>query len=72
MPKKSRFQNMENKIEEVTNKANLHESKPKSKTKNMVVYNISEEITEKIKESNISFSSFAKMAILEKLNRAKQ
>lgn len=69
MPKKSRFENIETQIEKVTHKAAMHETKPKPKNKNMLIYNIPEEITQQIKETGISFSAFAKMAIIEKLKQ---
>ena len=54
-------------IHSVVNKAPL---KTKEKTgKNIIIYNIPIDWVETIKENGISFSSYAKMAIMEKMKR---
>ncbi len=63
-----KFDNIENKLEKVTGKASL-KSKKERATKNILIYNVPVEWTEKLKESGISFSSYAKMAILEKMRK---
>ncbi len=59
---------LEDKFKKVTNKASLKNNTFKS-SKNILVYNVPVEWTEILKENGISFSSYAKMAILEKMKK---
>jgi hypothetical protein len=59
---------LENKLEKVVKKASLKNNNEK-KTKNILIYNIPAEWTNILKENGISFSSYAKMAILEKMKK---
>ena len=63
-----KFDKLENKFKKVTNKASLKNNTSKS-SKNILVYNVSVEWTEILKENGISFSSYAKMAVLEKMKK---
>jgi len=63
-----KFDNLEDKFKKVVNKASLKDNKEKS-SKNILVYNVPIEWTELLKENGISFSSYAKMAILEKMKK---
>ncbi len=63
-----KFDNIEDKLEKVAGKASLASKKEKS-VKNILIYNVPTEWTEKLKENGISFSSYAKMAILEKMRK---
>lgn len=63
-----KFDNIENKLEKVAKKASLTSNKEKN-VKNILIYNVPVEWTEKLKENGISFSSYAKMAILEKMRK---
>ncbi|WP_187648744.1 hypothetical protein [Nitrosophilus labii] len=63
-----KFDNLENKLDKVVNKASL-KSKNDKNTKNILIYNVPVEWTEILKENGISFSSYAKMAILEKMKK---
>ncbi len=63
-----KFDNIEGKLEKVAGKASLTSKKEKN-VKNILIYNVPIEWTEKLKENGISFSSYAKMAILEKMKK---
>ena len=63
-----KFDNLEDKFKKVANKASLKDNKEKE-TKNILVYNVPVEWTELLKENGISFSSYAKMAVLEKMKK---
>ena len=63
-----KFDKLENKFRKVTNKASLKNNTGKS-LKNILVYNVPVEWTELLKENGISFSSYAKIAILEKMKK---
>lgn len=68
MPKKSRFENIETQIEKVTHKAAMHETKPKPKNKNMLIYNIPEEITHKSKKPASASPLLLKWLLLKNSN----
>jgi len=62
-----KFDNLEDKFKKVANKASLKDNREKEKhTKNILIYNVPVLWTEILKENGVSFSSYAKMAILEK------
>jgi len=63
-----KFDKLENKFRKVTNKASLKNNTGKS-LKNILVYNVPVEWTELLKENGISFSSYAKIAVLEKMKK---
>jgi len=63
-----RFDEIENKLSKVVKGASLHSVKEK-KEKNILVYNVPIEWVEILKNSGFSFSSYAKMAIMEKMKR---
>jgi hypothetical protein len=63
-----KLDNLEKKLKKVTDKASLKSNKEKE-TKNILIYNVPIEWTEILKENGISFSSYAKMAILEKMKK---
>ena len=63
-----KFDGLEDKFEKVVNKASLKNNLEKQ-TKNIVVYNVPVEWIDIIKENGMSFSSYAKMAIREKMKR---
>ena len=63
-----KFDKLEDKFQKVANKASLKNNKEKL-SKNILVYNVPMEWTEILKENGISFSSYAKMAILEKMKK---
>ncbi|MCF6173805.1 MAG: hypothetical protein L3J44_08515 [Campylobacteraceae bacterium] len=63
-----KFDNLENKLDYVVKKASL-KSKKSKETKNILIYNIPVEWTDILKESGFSFSSYAKIAILEKMKK---
>jgi hypothetical protein len=63
-----KFNNLEDKLKKATNKASLKNNEEKT-TKNIVVYNVPKEWTDMLKENGISFSSYAKMAIIEKMKK---
>jgi hypothetical protein len=63
-----KLDNLEKKLKKVTDKASLKSNKEKE-TKNILIYNVPVEWTEILKENGISFSSYAKMAILEKMKK---
>jgi len=63
-----KFDNLEDKFKKVANKASLKNNTEKL-SKNILVYNVPIEWTEILKENGISFSSYAKMAILEKMKK---
>jgi hypothetical protein len=50
------------------NKASLKNNKER-KTKNILIYNVPSEWIEILKDNGFSFSSYAKMAILEKMKK---
>ena len=61
-----RFDNLESKLSKVISKASL-ENKREKNTKNILIYNVPKEWSDILKQNGISFSSYAKMAILEKM-----
>ncbi len=63
-----KFDAIEEKFEKVVSKASL-KSKKSRDLKNIMVYNVPKEWSEILKNSGISFSTYAKMAIQEKLKR---
>ena len=63
-----KFDNLEDKFKKVANKASLKDNKEKL-TKNILIYNVPAEWTKILKENGISFSSYAKMAVLEKMKK---
>jgi len=63
-----KFDKLENKFRKVTNKASLKNNTGKS-LKNILVYNVPVEWTELLKENGMSFSSYAKIAVLEKMKK---
>ena len=63
-----KFDKLEDKFQKVANKASLKNNTEKL-SKNLLVYNVPIEWTEILKENGISFSSYAKMAILEKMKK---
>jgi len=63
-----KFDNLEDKFKKVANKASLKDNK-ENKTKNILIYNVPVLWYEILKENGISFSSYAKMAILEKMKK---
>jgi len=63
-----KFDNLEDKFKKVTNKASLKNNNEKQ-TKNILIYNVPLEWTEIIKRNGMSFSSYAKMAVLEKMKK---
>jgi len=63
-----KLDNLENKLKKVTDKAFLKSNKEKE-TKNILIYNVPVEWTKLLKENGISFSGYAKMAILEKMKK---
>ena len=63
-----RFDSIGNNFDDVVNKASL-KNKSDKKLKNILVYNIPVEWVDILKEHNLSFSSYARMAVLEKLKR---
>jgi len=63
-----KFDNLEDKFKKVANKASLKDNK-ENKTKNILIYNVPILWYETLKENGISFSSYAKMAILEKMKK---
>jgi len=63
-----KFDKLEDKFQKVANKASLKNNTEKL-SKNILVYNVPIEWTEILKENGISFSSYAKMAILEKMKK---
>jgi len=63
-----KFDKLEDKFQKVANKASLKNNQEKL-SKNILVYNVPIEWTEILKENGISFSSYAKMAILEKMKK---
>lgn len=63
-----KFDKLENKFQKIANKASLKNNTSKS-SKNILVYNVPVEWTEILKENGISFSSYAKIAILEKMKK---
>jgi len=64
----SKFSNIEDKLNKVTNKAPLT-SKEDKEQKNILIYNVPAKWSEILKENGISFSSYAKIAILEKMKK---
>ena len=63
-----KFDGVESKFDKVADKASLKSKKDKS-VKNILIYNVPVEWTEILKENGIPFSSYAKMAILEKMKK---
>ena len=63
-----KFDELEEKFQKVANKASLKNNTEKL-SKNILVYNVPIEWTEILKENGISFSSYAKVAILEKMKK---
>ena len=63
-----KFDKLEDKFQKVANKASLKNNTEKL-SKNILVYNVPIEWTEILKENGISFSSYAKIAILEKMKK---
>jgi hypothetical protein len=63
-----KFDDLENKLDKVVKKASLKSKKDKS-AKNILIYNVPVEWTEILKEKGIPFSSYAKMAVLEKMKK---
>ena len=63
-----KFDNLEDKFKKVVNKASLTDNK-KKQTKNIVIYNVPSLWSKILKENGVSFSSYAKMAILEKMKK---
>ena len=64
----AKLDNLENKFEKVINNASLKNNK-EQKTKNRVIYNIPVEWLDILKQQGFSFSSYAKIAILEKMKK---
>ena len=63
-----KFDKLDKNFNEVVNKASLKEN-DKKETKNILVYNIPKEWIDILKVNGISFSSYAKMAIIEKMKK---
>jgi len=63
-----KLDNLEDKLKKITSKASLKNNKEKE-TKNILIYNVPVEWTKLLKENGISFSSYAKIAILEKMKK---
>jgi len=63
-----KFKNLDKNFNEVVNRASLKEN-DKKETKNILVYKIPKEWVDILKENGMSFSSYAKMAILEKMKK---
>jgi len=63
-----KFDNLENKFQDVTNKASLKNNN-KKENKNILIYNVPSEWSQILKENGMSFSGYAKMAILEKMKK---
>lgn len=63
-----KFDGLEKKLDKVVKKASLH-NKQERVSKNVLIYNIPIEWSEILKEKGIPFSTYAKMAIAEKLKR---
>lgn len=61
--------NLEEKFKKVASKASLKDNN--KATKNILIYNIPVEWSDILKENGISFSSYAKMAIMQKLKEDK-
>jgi len=66
-----KFDGLENKFEKVVNKASLKSNNEirEKDLKNIMVYNVPVEWLETLKNQNIAFSAYAKMAIMEKLKK---
>ncbi len=63
-----KFDNLEDKFKKVANKASLKDNK-ENETKNILIYNVPVLWYEVLKENGISFSAYAKMAVLEKMKK---
>jgi len=63
-----KFDAIEKKLDKVVSKASL-QNKSEKKKKNILVYNVPKEWSEILKDHGISFSTYAKLAIQEKLKR---
>ena len=64
-----KFDNLEDKFKKVANKASLKDNNNKKQTKNILIYNVPIAWSEILKENGMSFSSYAKMAVLEKMKK---
>lgn len=63
-----KFDQIENRLNKVVKGASLH-NKQKNKNKNILIYNVPIEWNEVLKEQGIPFSTYAKIAIAEKLKK---
>ena len=63
-----RFNKLDKNFNEIVNKASLKEN-DKKETKNILVYNVPKEWVDILKAKGISFSSYAKIAIIEKMKK---
>ncbi len=63
-----KFDAIEKKLDKVVAQASLKSKKEKA-FKNIMIYNVPVEWSEAIKSQGISFSTYAKLAIQEKLKR---
>jgi len=63
-----RFDKIEKKIEKAIGKASLQNNSEKE-TKNILIYNVPKEWSDILKTNGIAFSTYAKMAILEKMKK---
>ena len=63
-----KFDKLDKNFNEVVNKASLKEN-DKKETKNILVYNVPKEWIDILKANGMSFSSYAKMAIIEKMKK---
>ncbi len=66
-----KFDGLENKFDEVINKASLksNNNTDEKDVKNIMVYNVPSNWIKILKNSGFSFSSYAKMALIEKMKR---
>ena len=63
-----KFDKLDKNFNEVVNKASLKEN-DKKETKNIIVYNVPKEWIDILKANGMAFSSYAKMAIFEKMKK---
>jgi len=64
----SKLDMLEGKFDKAVSKASLKNNQEKQ-AKNIVVYNVPMEWSNLLKENGISFSGYAKLAILEKMKK---
>jgi len=65
-----KFDDLERNLNKITSKAALQNSNP-TNTKNILIYNVPKQWSKILKQNGMSFSAYAKIAILEKMKRDK-